>query len=142
MKTITPRQLDSLVSLIVSDEEKTAKLKHEAFNGLTHDALFVAIDERIGGEWVIKKDLPVQFTKEDINAVAASRFFRGFGMTLLLGWVVLIGILAMLTSTYPIIPVLVYYGLNMVITIAVFLVYIRKQSKIRKELWQGIDGVK
>ncbi|MBU2118741.1 MAG: hypothetical protein KJ954_14230, partial [Alphaproteobacteria bacterium] len=134
--------LDSLIAQIVSDEEKTAKLKHETFNGLTHDAVFTALDGRLGEDWVLKKDPPVQFTKEDINAVAASRFFRGFGMTLLLGWVVLIGILAMLTSTFPIIPVLVYYVLNMFITIGVFLVYIKKQSKIRKELWQGIDGVK
>lgn len=140
-KVITARQLDSLVSTILIDAENVAKLRHEVFNGINENEVLSQLTLRLGDGWILKKDQPVQFTKEDINAVAASRFFKAEGMVILMGWVIVIGALAFLTTYLPIIPPLVYYILNLGVTIIFFYVYTNKQRKLRKELWQGIDGV-
>jgi hypothetical protein len=141
IKVVTPRQLDGTIGEILTEALKKAEIRQEVFNGMYGDDFLSALRSKLGEGWLLKKDAPVQFTKEDINAVAASRFFRSVGMTILMGWVIVIGSLAFLTTILPIIPPLVYYILNLGVTIIIFYVYVNKQRKLRKELWQGIDGV-
>jgi len=140
MKTITPQQLEGILEVIISDKEKMAKSLKEHFVGVAQDDVLAEIRKRLGNEWVLKKEQPIKFTKEDINAVANSRFYRKTGIKLLMLLAISILGLAMLTTTLRLLSPYLYYGLTAVVALVFFYVYGKKQRKSRNELWQGIEG--
>lgn len=139
-KTITPQQLDGVIQDIITNCEKESMLKRDEFTGVPSGKFMTKFYEVMGEDWVLRKDEPVKLTDADINAVAANRFFKGKGSTLVLLWALTVSLLWMITNTYPVIPLPIFGALNAVAAFVFFYVYARKLRKVRKSLWAGIRG--
>lgn len=139
-KTVTPQVLDGVILEVLANGEKESQLKREEFTGISGGKFLVKLHEAMGDDWVLTKDEPVKLTDADINAVAAARFFRGKGLTLVLVWALAISLLWMVTTTIPIIPLPVFGALNALAAIIFFYVYAKNLKKVRKSLWAGIKG--
>lgn len=140
MKTVTPSQLVNTLEDIVVEREKRAKSVGQSFEGVTPEQLIEELTLHIGDDWSVKKDSPVRFTKEDINAVANSRFYRKSGIKILLIWAIIL--LAILTamSWFPAVHLYIYYGLLLATVLGFVWYYGKRQRASRKELWEGIEG--
>jgi Ca2+/Na+ antiporter len=88
-----------------------------------------------------KFDRP-KFEKDDINAVANSRFFRKSGQRYLMLLAIVIMGLAIVTNTLQLIPYPVYYGAIVVSAIVFVYFYAKRQREVRKELWKSIEDWK
>jgi len=138
MKIINEQHLNTLVASIIAEKEKQAETIHQTFTGITQDDLFKEIEARLGGKWALKKEKPIKFSKDDINAVANSRFYRKTGIKLLMLVVIALLAFSILTNNFRILPINVYYGLCAGLAVGFVYLYSRKQSKARKELWKEI----
>ncbi len=140
MKIITVQQLDGVVEGILHDKEEVAKIRKEQFMGVSQDEIVVELNNRLGKNWMLKKEPPVKFTKEDIAAVANSRFYRKTGMKLLMAWAIVVLAFAMLTITVQLIPLFAYYSFGIATTIVFLYIYSKKQRQVRDELKQAVYG--
>lgn len=140
MKNITVQQLESVFEIILHDREELAKLKKESFTGVSQSEVLSEMKNRLGDNWILKKEPPVKFSKDDIAAVANSRFYRKTGMKLLMAWAIIILAFAIFTLTFRLLPLQVYYGLSGVVTVIFLYLYSKKQSRVRKELKQAVYG--
>lgn len=132
MKTVTQQNIEALVETIIKDRDNG--------NGVARDVVVSEIDKRLGTDWVIKKVQPVKFTKDDINAVANSRFYRKTGVKYLMLLAIVVLGLATLTRTFQWLPQVAYYALNALVAVVFVYFYSTKQRVVRKELWHGIEG--
>jgi len=139
-KVITEQQLNTVIEAIVKEQESRAKSLGQTFNGVTESDIFTELGKRIGTGWVVRKESPIKFSKEDINYVANGRFYKKTGQKILM----LAGILALalvnMMRWLPMLPDAVYYGLFLVSAVALIYAYGKKQRQARKELWDGIEG--
>ena len=129
------------VEAALLEKERMAKRLKVPFEGLTANDLMAEIDKRVGtSDWRVNNGITPKLGTEDINAVANSRFYRKTGLKLLMAFGIVIMGLALITRTWNILPVYLYYGLNLGAAVIFVYVYGKKQRETRKELWQGIDG--
>lgn len=140
MKEITPQQIENVIEHIIHDKEESNKVKKMPFVGVSQDELFNELGNRLGKGWVAKKELPVKFTKADISAVANNRFYRKTGIKMLMAWALIIMAFALATLTYHVIPLFLYYGISIVVTVIIILLYSRKQKVVREELKRAVYG--
>lgn len=140
MKAITASQLETTIGHILHDKESQAKVTQSMFIGVTAKEVSAEIEKRLGTDWILKKDSPVKLNKDDIAALANSRFFKKTGQKLMMGWALVVVILAMFTMTIKVIPLPVYYGSAILITGAFLVVFSQKQRAVRKELQQAVYG--
>jgi len=141
MKTITERQYNELVDIILKEREKQAGKTSQPFNGVDCDELQRGITNRLGDSWRITSEQPMKFTKADISAVANARYFRKSGITLLMGLLIIMLLLSIAVKSFVVmIPLYynLYYTVVGLIALAFIWVYSRGQSKIRKELWRQL----
>lgn len=141
MKTITEQYLNTLSVNIIKESEKQAELLGNSFNGLTGDQLYQAIKGHLGGEFIVKPEQQVKFSRYDINAVANSRFYRKSGQQLLMGLAIVVLLLVMAIRYIPNMTALGYnisYTVCGAIALVFVFVYSRKQSRARKELWRQL----
>jgi len=109
MRTVSGDQFSGVVEDIIEDKEKQAKISRQPFIGVTKGEILSEIDKRIDNSLLFVKENP-KFTKEDVDAVAKSRFYRKNGIRMLM--LLIITILAvMILATFRIIPPYAYYGL-------------------------------
>lgn len=134
MKTITESELENTIAHIIYDSKERAKLRKEPFVGLIWNEVLVELQRKLGDDWALIEDRPVQLTKDDFSAVANSRFFRKTGGRLLIWLAAMILGLAVLTLTIPLIPPNVYYVVISIITISFFWYYSKKQREARRNL--------
>jgi hypothetical protein len=140
MKTITAQQLEGVIENIIHDKEEQAKLRKETFTGITENEVIDGIVKRLGVDWVLVKEPPLKLSKDDLNAVANSRFYRKTGGKLLMGLAIIVLGLAILTLTVPLIPPKIYYVVITLVAVGFVYMYSKKQREARKELWTGIEG--
>ncbi len=140
MKSISVQQLEGVIEIILHDKEELSKLKKEQFNGVTQDDVLAEIKKRLGDNWILKREPPVKFSKDDIAAVANSRFYRKVGVKLLMAWAIVVLAFAILTLTLRILPLQVYYGLSIAVTVGFLYIFSRKQKIVRDELKQAVYG--
>ncbi len=139
MKIITERQYSEIVESILKEKEK--QKVSPLFNGIGGEELQREITNRLGGEWKVTNEQPVKFTRVDINAVASARYFRKGGVTLLMGLVIILLLLAIGAKSLVIMTPLyynLYYTFCGLIALGFLWLYSRKQAKIRKELWRQL----
>ena len=140
MKVISTEQLSSLMESIILDKEQQAKvIPGQKFRGISSGDLFQQIREKLGTDWAVRK-VNIKLTKEDLNSVANSRFYRKTGLKLLMIVAIVMLGLATLTATFHFIPPVVYYVLCGLAAIAFVFVFSKKQSEARRELWKGFLG--
>ena len=139
-KFVSLQQFDSHVDNITADKMEQAKLLGQPFNGVSSDELFEEIKERVGGDWVLKKEEPFKFTKDDINAVANSRFYRKVGLKILMLWAIVILVLIQAVYWLPSVPIYVYYALCLLATVGFLAWYTKKQRESRQSFWKEIEG--
>lgn len=141
MKGVSSPQLEAVIENIMADKEKQAKVLGQPFIGVTSVEVLSELNKRMGSDWILRKEQPMKFTKEDINAVANSRFYRKTGLKLLmLLAIVILGLSSMSTWAPNLIPPYAYYGLYAGAAMLVFWQYAKKQRQVRKELWKSIEG--
>ena len=141
MKFITVGYYNSLVDGILKEKEKQAKSSGHPFDGISEGELTREINKHIVGEWKIKSEQPVKFTKADINSVASGRFYRTTGVKMLMGLVIIILAVAVVVKYIPNMTTLhynIYYTLCGAVALGFIYIYSRKQAKIRKDLWKQI----
>lgn len=139
-KRITTQQFSDIIDHIMDDSHDVAKQHGTELVGITQGDMIEGIHKRLGDDWVLTRDPPVRFTKEDISAVANSRFYRKTGVKLMMAWAIVILAFAMVSLTFRLIPLSVYYGLSIAATIGFIFSYSKKQAKIREELKQAVYG--
>ena len=140
MKAITISQLESALSHILHDKEEQAKVTRTMFIGVTAKDALAELERRMGNDWVLKKDSPVKLNKDDIAALANSRFYKKTGQKLMLAWALVIAILSMMTMTVRVLPLSLYYGIAIVITGVFLVIFTKKQRVVRKDLQQAVYG--
>ena len=140
MKTVTASQLEIAIGHILHDEEEISKLKRMPFIGVTCDKVLAELERRLGNDWVLKRDNPVKLDKDDIAALANSRFYKKVGQKLMMAWALIVVVLAMLTFTVHVIPLPLYYGLAIAVTGTFLVIFSRKQKIVREELRQQVYG--
>lgn len=140
MKTITISQFESALSHILHDKEEQAKVTRTMFIGVTAKDALAELERRMGNDWVLKKDSPVKLNKDDIAALANSRFYKKTGQKLMLAWALVIAILSMMTMTVRVLPLSLYYGIAIVITGIFLVIFTKKQRVVRKDLQQAVYG--
>ena len=141
MKFITVGYYNSLVDGILKEKEKQAKSSGHPFDGLTEIELTHEINKHMVGEWKIKSEQPVKFTKADINSVASGRFYRTTGVKMLMGLLIIILAVAVAMGYIPNMTALhynIYYTFCGAIGLGFIYIYSRKQARVRKELWRQI----
>lgn len=141
MKVITEKYHQDLVDSILKEKRKVAEKLGKPFRGITPDELQEAINVRVGGQWSLTNEEAVKFSRSDINAVASARYFRRGGITMIMGLVIMLLLLAIAVKSVVIMTPLyynLYYTLCGVIAIGFLYIYSRKQSKVRKALWQQL----
>ena len=139
-KAVSPQQLEGVIIEIIENAEKESMLKRDEFSGMGGEKFLAKLNEAMGEDWVLRKDEPVKLTDADINAVAAARFFKGKGLTLVLIWALAVSLIWMVTNTIPILPLPIFGVLNAVAALTFFYVYTKNLKKVRKSLWAGIKG--
>lgn len=140
MKYVTPSQLIETLENIAVEREKRAKSLKTKFDGVSPNELLAELNMHLGDDWAIKKDSPVRFTKEDINAVGNSRFYRKTGIKILLIWAIILMAILTAMSWFPNVHLYVYYGLLLATVLGFVWYYGKRQRESRKELWEGIEG--
>jgi hypothetical protein len=140
MKTVTVTQLESVISHIIHDTESLDKLKKQSFMGVRSDSVLVELDKRLGNDWMLVKDNPVKLDKDDIAALANSRFFKKMGQKLMMAWALIVVVLAMLTLTVKVLPLSLYYGIAIVVTGIFLVIFSRKQRAEREGLSRAVYG--
>ena len=80
----------------------------------------------------------VRLDKDDINAVANSRFYRRVGARYLLGLAAVVVAITLLKNWWFGMPFPVAYGLYGISGLVFFMLYSRNQGKKRAELWKEI----
>ena len=140
VKILTPNQIINTVEEIVTEREKRAKAVGDSFNGVSSEELLSELNMHLGEEWAIKKDSPMRLTKEDMNAVANSRFYRKSGIKILLIFALLFMIVLTLMSWFPSIHPYIYYGVLLAELLTFIWYYGKKQKRSRDELWGQIEG--
>lgn len=138
MKIITEQHFSNLVDGVIREKEKLAEKQHEVFTGVSQDDLIDEVAVKVGGKFMVKRENPVRFSKDDINAVANNRFYRKTGLKILMGAIIILLALSMLVNYLQVIHPYVYYGLCGVTAIVFVYIYSSKQAKARKELWREI----
>lgn len=140
MKYVNPQQLDGMIESIIVDEEKQAKSANVTFTGVSHNKLSSELQRRFGGDWILKKEHPIKFTKQDINAVANARFYKKTGIRILMLWLIVVLALLQSIQWIPIGAIYIYYAICAIVTIGFVYIYGKKQRESRRELWKGIEG--
>ena len=138
MKAITERQLYDIIADILNKEEKKSEKAGIPFTGLANEDLNALIEERVGGEWVLKKEQAFKLTKSDINAIANNRYYRRTGVKILMGAVIILLALSIMANNLQFLPPAVFYGLCGASAIALVYLYSSGQAKTRKSLWRAI----
>jgi hypothetical protein len=133
MKVVTKDQFEGIFESIFDDREEQAKLLGQSFNGLLLNDVLTELSTKLGIECVIQKNPPRGLTKEDIKSVADGRFYRKTGIKILLWTVIILLMLSMCTTTFRLIPLVVYYGLCGVLAFGFTFIYGKKQAKARRE---------
>ncbi len=134
MKAITEQHLSTVVSDIVNDKKKEAKVVGSTFMGVPKSVMYSELDKRLGIEWVAVEDNVVRITKDDVNAMANGRFFRKTGMRLLMILAIVVLGLATLNTTVRVLPNIAYYILEIGSVLGFMFVFSKKQRESRKEL--------
>lgn len=137
MKTYTPQNIEVMIDGIIAEKEKQCGSQ---FNGMPHNEVMNELYNKLGDDWCIKREQPIRFTKQDINAVANNRFYRRTGVKLLMLLIIVVLGLAVFTTTFKLIPIPIYYGLSGLAAAIIFYIYSKKQQKARKEFWDSIEG--
>lgn len=140
MKTITVQTLCSTIESILKEQEKLSQMQGQKFIGISEFNLITELDNKLGREWALKSDSPIKFTKQDIAAVANSRFIRGTGSRILMQLAIAILGLALLYQ-FRVLPYLIYISLCGVVAFGFFWYFTKKQAEAKKSFWKGIDGV-
>jgi hypothetical protein len=86
-----------------------------------------------------KAEDDIKFDKNDISAVANSRFFRKAGLRILLGWALVLFIVTALYNFLNIMPSALAYILISVSSIVAVYLYGKKQTEVRVKLWENIE---
>ncbi len=137
MKIASVDQFNSLVEDIIEDRGKQAKVSGQPFLGVTKGEMLSEIDKRVENGLVFVKEHP-KFTKEDVDAVAKSRFYRKTGIRMLM--LLIIAILAvMILATFRVIAPYVYYGLCGLSAVVFLYIYARKQREAIISLRQATN---
>lgn len=140
MKVITEKYYQDLVSDIIKEKRKSAEKLGKPFRGISQDELRDAVNVRVG-ECSLTNEEAVKFSRSDINAVASARYFRKGGITMIMGLVILLLLLAIAVKSVVVMTPLyynLYYALCGLIAIGFLYIYSRKQAKVRKALWQQL----
>jgi len=140
MKIITAQQLENTVEQILHDREEVAKIRKELFEGVSQADMQIELKRRLGDNWVLKKEQPLKLTKDDLNTIANSRFYKRTGIKLLMGWAITVLALLTVTVTYHWLPLYVMYILSAVASFVFVFLYSKKQREARREFWRGIGG--
>ncbi len=140
MKTVTEQQVTAVLQRIISEKEKQAKMLGESFLGVTDREVLSEMNKQLGTDWMLRKEQPVKFTKDDINAVANSRFYRKSGVKILLLWAIVVLIVLQAVVWFPMISIQTYYAMCGAVTVGFLVLYSKKQREVRRELWKGIEG--
>ena len=140
MKVLTVPQLENEIEHIIHDEEELASKRNELFNGVSQEKIASELKRKLGENWVLKKEPPIKFTKEDIAAVANNRYFRKSGKMLLLAWAVIVMAFAIISFTFNLLPIGYYYILSGLVTMGFLYGYSKKQKRMREELIRTIYG--
>lgn len=141
MKLITERQYNELTISILKDREIEAEKNHKSFNGIDGNDLLREITARLDDSWKVINEQPMKFTRADINAVASARYFRKGGITLLMGLLIVLLLVAIGVKSLVIMTPLyynMYYTFCGMVALGFIWIYSHKQSKIRKELWRQL----
>ncbi len=138
MNTITAQNFADIIENIVADGEKLAELQRQPFVGVNNNEVLAELSQRLGNSWIITKTPPVNFSKDDIDAVANHRFYKRSGQKLLMLWALIILALLQLVVWLPIINNYTYYGISFIVTLWFVAYYSRKQNKVRNELRKEI----
>lgn len=139
MRLISLQQIETLLSNIVGDREKESQQANEKFAGVTAKEVFDELRQRIGEDWALKK-MPYKFTREDINAIANSRFYRRAGMKILMIWAIVILVLIQAANFLPGVPIVVLYALMAVSSVGFLYYFSKKQKESRQEMWRDLEG--
>ena len=140
MKVITEKYYQDLVSDIIKEKRKVAEKLGKPFRGISQEELRDAVNVRVG-ECSLTNEEAVKFSRSDINAVASARYFRKGGITMIMGLVILLLLLAIAVKSVVVMTPLyynLYYALCGLIAIGFLYIYSRKQAKVRKALWQQL----
>jgi hypothetical protein len=128
-KIVTVQQLEDIIESLPHDDK--------AVQG---DDIVNTLRQKLGDGWSLTKTPPVKFTRDDINAVANSRFYRKSGLKLLMiATIVALGVY-ILMGVFPNVPIGIWYSAWGLGIVYFMFVYARKQRQARKELWKGIKG--
>jgi len=140
MKTVSYQQFQDVSEDILADLETKAKAEKKEFDGVSREDYIAELNKRLGTDWVLKEDEPFKFSKDDINAIANSRFYKKVGLKILLLWAVVILVLLQLVSWFPAIPIYVYWIGCALATMGFIYWYNKRQKEFRQEMWKGIRG--
>lgn len=88
---------------------------------------------------VKRQDDDIRFDKNDISAVANSRFFRRAGLKMLMIFAVIMLAIVSITNYVSIVPVFAGYGALSVCSLIFVYLYGKKQTEIRVKLWENIE---
>jgi len=141
VKVITEQYYQDLVSSIIKEKRKVAEKLGQPFLGVSQEELREAVKVRVGESCMITKEESVKFSRSDINAVASARYFRRGGISLIMGLVIVLLLLAIVVKSVVVMTPLyynIYYALCGLIAIGFLYIYSRQQAKVRKELWQQL----
>lgn len=128
MNTIKVMELHNIVSDMASRKE------------ISNTELWETLKAEYGSDWSIKRDDP-QWDEQDVNAVAASRYFHRVGIKLL---AVLLGVFALLMviSTFTSIKQIVTLPIVGVAALVVLYLYTTQLSRAKKEMRESVFGKK
>jgi hypothetical protein len=135
MKTVTPQKISDILEDILADERKRAQLKDQHIISVPQSAVLDELNSRIGDNWQLVRQ-SIQFTKDDILAVAKARFYKKKGMSIILFmFAALIGV-QMLELLF-LIPQYYIYTLDLVIILCFLYYFAREQKKACVETMAG-----
>jgi hypothetical protein len=139
MKTLTPDDVALATERIITEQEKLSAQKGEPFSGVPANKLIAELGNRIGPEYSAI-NVHFKLTREDINALANSRFYKRTGQKILMGAGIIILVLLLLTNQLRIIPPVGYYIAVAVVALGFVTLYGKKQREYKRELAKGIPG--
>jgi hypothetical protein len=137
MKIINAQYLEGVIEDILHDKEELAKQKREQFVGVPENEVLAEIGKRLGNNWLLKKT-PPHITDEDFKSMASGRFYRGGGIKILGGWMILILALLQLGVWFPFFQPYNYILCGLA-TVGFVIIYGKKQKEayqmFRRDLW-------
>ncbi len=138
MKVIPAEQFIDVVEDVIIDREKQAKALSQSFIGVAKNEMLAELNKRIDDGWIFTKAHP-KFTREDVDAVAKSRFYRKTGSNLFIYLIISMIGLAILTATFRVIPPFVYYSIAVPVAFTFLYTYLKKQREGIRELRQATN---